>query len=49
MTNQITREEHFVQLEQTKKDPNAVYIEDNPQKALDKLQNLATNENYREK
>ena len=49
MTNQITMEEHFVQPEQAKKDPNAVYIEDNPQKALEKLRNLANNENFREK
>jgi len=49
MTNQITMEEHFVQPEQAKKDPNAVYIEDNPQKALEKLRTLANNENFREK
>lgn len=48
ITTQIAREEHFVQ-GQAKKDPNAVYIEDNPQKALEKLRSISSIENYQEK
>lgn len=49
MSSKIAKEEHFVTTNQAFKDPNAVYIEDNPQKALEQLLNLSKNQNYKEK
>jgi len=47
--SQIAKEEHFVEASQSKKDPNAVYIEFGPKEALDKLLHLSENENYPER
>ena len=49
MSNEITREEHFVNTDNQKKDPNAVFIEFAPNEALEKLLNLSQLENYAEK
>jgi len=49
MARRIAKEETFVSMGEARKDLNAVFIEDNPQKALEKLLNLAKNENYQEK
>jgi len=49
IANKIAKEETFVALAPVRKDPNAIYIEDNPQKALEKLLTLSSNESYQEK
>jgi len=49
IANKIASEETFVALAPQRKDPNAIYLEDNPQKALEKLLTLSSNESYQEK
>lgn len=49
IARRIAKEETFVPVGETRKDINAIFIEDNPEKALEKLLNLASNENFQEK
>ena len=42
-------EEAFVPIDPTIKDVNAVYIAENPLEALEKLKNLSTNNDSKEK
>jgi len=45
----IAEEETYVVSDLSKKDPNAIFIEDNPQIALEVLLTLDKNQNSREK
>jgi len=49
ISTKIAEEEHFIAPEDLQKDSNAIYIEDNPTKALEKLLSLSNNTNFEEK
>ena len=49
ISTKIAEEEHFIVPDDLKKEADAIYIEDNPTKALEKLLSLSSNTNLEEK